>query len=133
MKCVIVLAEDLAPGLAVNTAAALGLSLGNHVPGLIGPDARDADGRTHRGITAVPIPILSAEDTILGSLFDRAGGLEGMTVLGFSNVAQSCHQYEAYVARLENTPAAAVRFRGICLYGPRKTVNSLCGALKLLR
>jgi len=49
VKCVIVIDRDLPPGLAANAAAALGMSLGAQVDGLIGPDVADADGVVHRG------------------------------------------------------------------------------------
>ena len=48
VKCVIVVDRDLPLGLKTNAAAALGMSLGAQVDGLIGPDVIDADGYTHR-------------------------------------------------------------------------------------
>lgn len=134
MKCVIILDEALTPGLAANTAAALGLSLGSHIPGLTGPDAVDRDGCVHQGITAVPIPVLHADAGHLSRLFTEAcAHRPQLTALGFSAVAQSCHHYEEYLEKLRETPSEALQYRGLCLYGPRKTVSRLSGQLKLLK
>ncbi|MCP6756234.1 DUF2000 domain-containing protein, partial [Klebsiella pneumoniae] len=72
LKCVMILDEALSTGFLANTAAALGLSLGNHVPGLIGPDVTDSDGVFHKGITAVPIPVLAVDKDTLKLLYRAA-------------------------------------------------------------
>ena len=41
-KCVIVIDENLPLGILANTAAILGITLGKHVPELLGEDATDA-------------------------------------------------------------------------------------------
>lgn len=134
MKCVIVVDNTLPTGILANTAAALGLSLGNHIQGLIGPDITDKDGGLHKGITAVPIPILATDSAHIHRIYQESrNNSADMTVIGFSALAQSCHHYSDYQARLSETPAEALTYTGICLYGPRKAVNSLCGQLKLLR
>ena len=57
-KCVMVMDEALAPGIAANTAALLGMTLGSRVQDAIGCDVKDADGHTHMGILQIPLPIL---------------------------------------------------------------------------
>ncbi len=135
MKCVLILDESLPAGVGANTAAALGLSLGSHVPGLVGPDPADASGTLHRGVTAIPLPILTTDRERLGSLYRTllAQPLEGMTLIGFDDVAQRCLCYDDYVRRLSMTPPETIAYLGICLYGPKKRVNSLCGQFRLLR
>ena len=135
MKCVIVVDETLPIGLLTNTAAALALSLGNHVSGLIGPDVADGDGRMHKGITAVPIPILAANQAAIQDLLSKSQGAteSGLTVLGFSDVAQSCKHYDEYIEKMKAAKADDIDYLGLCLYGPRKKVSSLCGQMKLLR
>ena len=59
-RCVIVVDEDLAPGLAANAAAVLALTLGATVDGLVGPDLVDADGDVHPGLFAAGLPVLGA-------------------------------------------------------------------------
>lgn len=134
MKCVMVLDRDLPPGTCANTAAALGISLGNHIQGLIGPDTTDRCGIRHMGITAVPVPILSAGRDELKRIYEK-GRTEasGLTVIGFSSIAQRCHSYPDYLSAMADRPTEDIAFLGLCIYGPRGGVNSLCGQLKLLK
>lgn len=134
MKCVMILDEALSMGLAANTAAALGLSLGNHVPGLIGSDVIDGDGYTHKGITAVPIPVLAAENEVLKGLYMKATHEEKeLLVIGFNSTAQRCHTYDVYRVNILQQERDDLHYLGICIYGSKKQVNRLCGQFKLLR
>lgn len=130
MKCVLVLADDLPTGLAVNAAGVLAVTLGHKVPGLLPEDARDASGGLHAGLINVPLPILVAGRAELTTLRERAGQAE-LTVVGFSDVAQQARTYEAYVSTLAATPAGALGYLGLALYGPKKSVNKLVGNLAL--
>lgn len=135
MKCVMILDGALPAGILANTASALALSLGSHVPGLVGPDLTDKTGFRHRGITAVPIPVLESTREEMKSLNERLRSEEdgALVVLGFNTVAQRCHRYEQYVERLSETESEALEYLGLCIYGPRKRVDRLCGRMKLLR
>ena len=134
MKCVIVIDEKLPVGLQANTAAALGLSLGNHVEGLIGPDVMDANGLIYKGITAIPLPILAASQSEVNELFKIAmSKSETLIVLGFNTTAQSYNSYEKYADKMKQMPSNTLTFLGVCIYGPKKIVNQLCGQMKLLR
>ncbi|MDF2546313.1 MAG: hypothetical protein K0R93_1211 [Anaerosolibacter sp.] len=134
MKCVMIFDEALPTGLLANTAAALGLSLGNHVPGLIGPDVTDFDGALHKGITAVPIPVLAVDGDTLKSLYRIAmKESKELLVIGFSTTAQQCHSYDMYCERIMQKSGNELDYLGLCFYGPKKIVNRLCGQLKLLR
>ncbi len=58
-KCVLVIEETMPRGLAANTAAILGITLGRQGPDLVGEDAADATGVRHPGIIRTPVPVLS--------------------------------------------------------------------------
>ncbi len=135
MKCVMILDESLPAGLSANTAAALGLSLGNHVPGLIGQDLTDGAGVLHKGVTAIPIPILVTDRANLRTLYRtiRQQPVGDMTFIGFDAVAQKCLCYDEYIQALAGKQPDEIDYLGICLLGPKKHVNSLCGQLRLLR
>lgn len=47
MKCVMVIDEALPLGIAMNTAAVLGISLGKKIPDCVGVDVKDQDGHNH--------------------------------------------------------------------------------------
>jgi len=64
-KCVIVIDENLPIGILANTAAILGITLGKHIPQLVGEDATDASGQNHLGIIKIPVPILKGNKEIL--------------------------------------------------------------------
>jgi hypothetical protein len=131
MKCVMVLAGDLPAGLAVNAAGVLAVTLGHKVPGLLPEDARDASGGVHAGLINVPLPMLVADREALKALRERAAALEGMTVVGFSDVAQHARTYETYVSTLAQMPAGSLGYLGLALYGPKKALNKLVGNLPL--
>lgn len=119
--CVIVLDDGLSTGIIANTATALGLSLGNHVSGLIGADVVDSDGITHRGVTAVPIPILAVDKEVLNRLYHTAmHERDEVLTIGFSKTAQRCNVYEDYIKKVEESSGSDFDYLGICIYGPKK-------------
>lgn len=134
MKCVIILDEALPVGLLANTAAALGLSLGNHVSGLIGPDVADADGHLHKGVTAVPIPILATNSETLKNMSQSVlNDHKELMAIGFSKTAQQCNSYELYIKQVAKLSSSDLEYLGLCIYGPKQRINQLCGQMKLLR
>lgn len=134
-KCVIVLNENLPAGLAANSAAILGLTLGHKVPELVGRDTVDGAGRVHLGIINLTLPILKSDADSLRTLRDRLYGPEyaELTVVDFSDTAQHCKDYEDYVLRAAALPPESHCYYGLALHGPQKMVNRLTGGLPLLR
>lgn len=131
MKCVMVLADDLPVGLAVNAAGVLAVTLGHKVPGLLPEDAPDASGQLHAGLINVPLPILVTGRAGLQTLRERAAAQGDLTLVGFSDVAQHARTYDAYVSALAVTPSEALGYLGLALYGPKKALNKLVGNLPL--
>ena len=134
MKCIIIVDPSLPSGLIANATAALGLSLGNHINGLIGPDILDGQGNTHKGITAIPIPILCADRGTIKAIYTQSLSMnEELTAIGFSAQAQGCNSYDDYISLMKKSDPEALEHLGLCVYGPRKIVSRLSGQLKLLR
>ena len=135
VKCVLVLDGDQEPGVRANTAAILGFTLGARYPGLVGPDAPDADGRVHPGIISTPIPVLKSTAEGLREIRERLSDpkFQGVFCTDFSDVAQCCQTYPVYLERAAATPTAGHRFLGLGLCGEKKLVNKLTGSLPLLR
>ena len=135
MKIVMVIDPELPLGLIANTAAVLGLSLGNQVEALVGPAIPDADDRLHAGITSVSIPILSAPRTAIQALRVSLDGPEfaAVRVIDFSSVAQRSKSYADYTQALAVAGEPDLRYLGICLYGPETPINHLTGNMRLLR
>lgn len=134
MKCIMIVDPALPLGLIANATAALGLSLGNHISGLIGPDIQDGKGNTHRGITAIPIPILCADRDTLKEIYTESLSLNTeLTAIGFTAQAQGCNSYGDYATLMGKSSPDTLSYLAVCVYGPRKIVNRLGGQLKLLR
>lgn len=134
-KCVIILDSSLPPGLLANTAAILGITIGQKRPDIVGTDVFDTSGRNHPGIITFPVPILKAEAAeirnIREKLYDPA--FDGLTAVDFSDLAQSCLTYSDYVEQIAAVPESALRYLGLAVCGEKRKINKLTGSLPLLR
>ena len=135
MKCVMIVDSSLPSGIIANTTAALGISLASRTAGLTGSDLPDREGRTHEGITNIPIPVLSLEKNDLKEKYDSLieESDEELKIIGFSDVAQKSDNYDDYSAKLKVKGRDDIYYLGICIYGPKKKVNKVTGSLKMLR
>lgn len=134
-KCVIVVDEALPQGLAANTAAILGITLGKTLPETVGPDVRDGSGVLHPGIIVFPVPILRGDAAALRTLRQklRTPPFSGLFAADFSDLAQSCKTYEAFQEKMSAAPEESLQYLGIAVCGDKKLVNRLTGNLPLLR
>ncbi|MFZ5967745.1 MAG: DUF2000 domain-containing protein [Bacillota bacterium] len=135
MKCVMIIDKELPIGLIANTAAVLGMSLGQGIEGIIGPDVTDKDQVVHKGITNVPIPILSSEKDRIKEIYDRlrAENNEEILIIDFNAIAQKSKSYDDYIEKISNAESDALNYLGICVYGPKKAVNKVCGSIGTLK
>ncbi|MFF0345983.1 DUF2000 domain-containing protein [Kribbella sp. NPDC004875] len=132
-KMVVIIATEAPIGVALNTAALLGVGLGHHHDGTVGPDTTDAAGTPHTGMCAHPIPILRASAEQLQSLRAQAATRPEITVHDMHQVAQQARTYEQMSTTLSGTKPEDIQYLGLALYGPRSTVDSLTGSLPLYR
>lgn len=135
MKCVMIIDGSLPAGIAANTAAALGISLSGRIAGLVGESLVDGDGRTHEGVTNIPIPVLALSKEELREKHDRIkeSGDPEIILIGFSETAQESLNYKDYAEKLAYRTKERIDYLGICIYGPKSKVNKLTGSLKMLR
>ena len=134
-KCVIVANENMPMGLLVNTAALLGISLGQKFPELVGQDVADASGQVHPGLIIIPLPILKGDASRLRSLREQVSAMDDdeLYMVDFSDVAQSCLTYPDYMEKSDATREEHYTYLGLAIYGDKKKVNKLTGSLPLLR
>ncbi|MBP2654141.1 MAG: hypothetical protein H6Q73_1710 [Firmicutes bacterium] len=134
MKTVFLIDRKLPLGLIANTAAALGLSLGSKVEGLVGPDIFDKDERIHIGITKVNLPILGTSQEEIKAIREKVYEEEfrDILVIDFCSVAQKSKRYEDYTELLSETKVDNIKYLGICLYGSSQKINKLTGGFSLL-
>lgn len=134
-KCVMVIDEKLPLGIIANTAAVLGITLGKQHPEIVGPDVLDGAKNKHLGITAFPVPILKGNVQIIQELRSRlyTEEFQQLTVVDFSDVAQSCNDYEDFTKKIGKTDEEKLQYFGIAMCGNKKQVNKLTGSMGLLR
>lgn len=133
-KCVILIDEDLPAGVIANTAAVLGMSLGNLRPDMIGRDLEDNDGNICKGITTVAIPILKGNASLFSQMREKLREFEpDLLVVDLIGATRTTKSYEEYAEVLKSTPVSQLEYLGLALSGPKKVVNKFTGNLGLLR
>lgn len=132
-KLVVIIAAELPVGVALNTAALLGIGLGAKTDDVVGPDTVDGAGAIHTGMCAFAIPILRAPGDHLPDLRARAAARPGVDVHDMHQVAQRARTYAEMSATLSGTKSEDIEYLGLALYGPRSAIDSLTGALPLYR
>lgn len=133
IKSVCILWEDLPLGIMANTADILGVSLGKHAPTLAREDVYDSTEGKHPGIVQYPLPILKANQETLASIYQKVQTMEDVYFVDFTNIAQSCLDYDDYIQKMKKATQETIEYYGIALLGPKKSINRLSGSLPLLR
>jgi hypothetical protein len=131
-RIALVLHPDLDRGATGNRCAVLATGLAAHHPEIIGADLITKDGLTLPGFTKVPIAVLAGKDEPLHELASRARAL-GCTTLVFLSRAQGMRSYNAYAESVAQSASSELDVDAVAVFGPRKAVNSLVGALPCLR
>lgn len=135
MKCVMIVDGNLPIGMIANATAALGVSLASEIKGLAGKKVVDKDSRVHKGITNIPIPVLTLSKEEIKEKYDvlLENNDPDIKAIGFNDVAQKSLDYDDYEIKLSSTNKDQINYLGLCLYGPKKKINKLTGSLKMLR
>ena len=134
-KFVIVINENLPLGIAANTAAIIGMSLGKKLPETVGKDVTDQSGTLHTGIVELPVPILKSSAETIQKIRIRTKEAEfsDLTAVGFTDLAQGCRTYDEYIEKMALASDGSLIYFGIGLCGPKKKINRLTGSLPLMR
>jgi hypothetical protein len=130
-KCVVVLAEELRAGVAVNVAAVLALAVGVRVGFPLGDDVTDASGSVHSALPCVGLPLLRATTQELAELRSHACE-RGLVVVDYTGAARA-PDYDHYRQALASASTVEHRYLGLALAGTKTSVNSLAGNLRLFR
>ncbi|MDE6852193.1 MAG: DUF2000 domain-containing protein [Lachnospiraceae bacterium] len=134
-KCVMVIDEKLPMGIIANTAAILGITLGKQRPGVVGEEIYDSTGKEHLGIITFPVPVLKGSVEVIRLLREKlfAPEFSDVTVVDFSDLAQSCKTYGEFIEKMACVPESELQYFGIAICGDKKKVNKLTGSMALLR
>ncbi|MDO5784449.1 MAG: DUF2000 domain-containing protein [Eubacteriales bacterium] len=134
-KCVMILDEHLPAGMAANTAAIMGITLGKKLPEVVGADVTDKTGKEHLGIIAFPVPILKGNAESIKAIREKLyePDFSDLTVVDFSDLAQGCKTYDEFIEKMKVTSEDDLHYLGIAICGAKKKVNKLTGNMPLLR
>lgn len=134
-KCVMIIDENLPLGMAVNTAAIMGISMGKEIPEIVGKDVFDQSGNRHLGIIEFPVPILKGNAQSMQMIREKLYEPEfsDLTVVDFSDLAQGCKMYEEFIDKMTLVSETELQYLGIAICGSKKKVNKLTGSMGLLR
>jgi Protein of unknown function (DUF2000) len=132
-KCVIVIDGSLPLGLMLNTAAALGVSIGAKLENILGPDAMDRSHQNHVGLIQMGLPILKATAPMLQKLRDAAALIPDLLLVDFSQEAQVAKSRDEYLEAIREKQSSEILYLGLALYGDRRKVSSMTGSLPLIR
>ncbi len=134
-KCVMILDENLPLGLIANTAAIMGITLGKHLPEVVGEDVLDRSGNVHLGIIEFPVPVLKSSPEAIKAVREKLyqPEFQELTVVDFSDLAQGCRTYDEFIGKMEQVPEEALQYFGIAICGTKKKINQLTGSMPLLR
>ena len=127
--------QNLPAGVAANTAAIMGISLGKQKPQIVGPDVEDKNGRYRPGIIEFPVPILKGSSENMQEIYRKLllPEFSSLTAIDFTDLAQGCKTYEEFIEKMSKSPVDSLQYLGLTLCGPKKKVNKLTGNLPLLR
>lgn len=130
-----VIDENLPLGIIANTAAIMGISLGKKMPEVVGADVVDQSGNEHLGIIEFPVPILKGSPETIKEIREKLyqPDFQDLTVVDFSDLAQSCKTYDEFIERMGHAPESALQHFGLAICGAKKKVNKLTGSMPLLR
>jgi len=131
-RCVIVVDNSLPAGRAANAAAVIALTMGKRNPGLAGVDLVDGSGWSHPGLIPIGIAVLGAAANDIRDIRAK-GARAGIEIVDFPAQGQETNDYEEFRARVANVPEEELRYVGVGLFGPRKSVGRIIGKYPLLR
>ncbi|HEY2360417.1 MAG TPA: DUF2000 domain-containing protein [Candidatus Angelobacter sp.] len=131
-RIAIVLAQELDRGATGNRCAVLATGLTALHPEIVGKDLKTADGESLPGFTKVPITVLTTKGQSLQEMASQARAA-GCTTLVFLSRAQGMRSYEAYCESVAESLASDLDVDAMLIYGVKKRVASITGALPCLR
>ena len=132
LKWVIVVDEALPAGRATNAAICVAAATTSAVTGLLGPDAKDADGSVHPGLPWAGCSVLAAPVERLGQIRARATESLGVFVADMPVQGQATRVYDEYLQQVGETAGADLAYHAVSLVGPRNRIDKLVHRLGLL-
>ena len=121
-KCVMVIDPELPLGLIANTAAIMGITLGQKMPEVVGTDVADRSGHTHPGIIAFPVPVLKAAPEDIKALREKLyqPEFQDVTAVDFSDRPKAAKPTTIHPQDEGNTGKSAALLRHLPSAAPKE-------------
>ncbi|WP_449373655.1 DUF2000 domain-containing protein [Arthrobacter psychrolactophilus] len=132
LKWVVVVNEELPPGLAANAAICAAAATAPNIAGLLGEGAEDADGFFHQGLPWAGCTVLVADAATLRTIRAKAAAHEQTFVADMPAAAQQTRVYDEYRASVALSRAEEIEYYAVSVVGPRNKVDRIIGHLPLL-
>jgi hypothetical protein len=132
LKWVVVVDDSLPAGIAANAAICTAAATADRVIGLLGPDAVDAEGRTHPGLPWAGCSVLRASTEQLAAIRARADDSEGVFVADMPAAAQLTRVYDEYLDAVAEKRSDDLSYYAVSVVGPRNRIDRIVGRLALL-
>lgn len=132
VKAVVVIADDLPVGLAINAAALVTSTFGNQLSHLIGNNVSDRSGFPHSGLTWLPFAILKAGRDTLNKLRTDSH-VQKLHIVDIPEAAQMARVYEDFSHRMSTINEEDIRYLAIGIYGDKSKVVALTRKLALYK
>lgn len=133
LKWVLVVDGGMPAGRIANAAACVSAATSPAVSGLLGPGAPDADGSHHAGLPWAGCTILSADQTKLRQVRDKADRREDVLLVDMPRSAQETRVYDEYLESVASQHGGEIDYIAVGIVGPRKAVDRIIGGLSLLQ
>lgn len=133
MKCVIIVDNSMTIGEQANAAAVLAMTIGAKNNMIIGADVSTLDNVSHKGITRLNLPVLTASKEVLRHIYEQASANDNVFLVDFTSTAQMSRTYLEYSDKMSILAEKELIYIGIGIIGDKKIINKYSGSLKLLR
>jgi hypothetical protein len=111
-----------------HSLAALGAGVGPHV---LGGAHTDASGIDHAPLSRYPLVILMARPGGIARLVDAAKHHPDVRCVDYPEDGHATTHDADYRSALSNRSAASLQYRAAALFGPRGSLDELCGTFSL--
>ena len=128
----IILKKELPTGLVGNISACLATGLTHIKPDIIGPDFTAPDGLEYKGITNVPVVVVTENSLGIDEVLKRCVKKKMDFVL-YDEKAIGETSYTNYMRVIEKNPAEDRVILGVGVIGDQDKVRKIIGDLPLLR
>jgi len=120
------------PGIIVNAAFVLGLTVGRQLPDeTFGPAVIDGAGNRHESLTSIGHIVRKATSTKLRTLWGTFSADPEVLIVDYTEAAAPA-DYAAYAAALGSSAGDEISFRAIHVYGPEDKIVPLTKNLSSL-